>query len=268
MILANGGLYSAAELPASALSASSIEWEAESLRATGFLPSVVGFEPSPLWAKLVGTAPEEVNERPQQGLRQEVGPFAKAHLFINQLPVRVDVVLGRHPSSVATTETPFVSIGEYQTEKLALLNIFRKWLDNSPPVTRLAFAPILIHRVSDRQTAYQMLQGMLPAIKIDSANSEELFWQINRPRRSSSLTGRKINRISKWTVVQFQLVNVAVDSKAAIAMPSTRPSMAIRVELDISTENSTEVIPGDDLITTFDELCALADEITIKGDVP
>jgi hypothetical protein len=49
---------------------------------------------------------------------------------------------------------------------------------------RLGFAPTLLAPVRDRVEGYDLLSKLLPAVRIDAANSEDMFWQINRPRKS------------------------------------------------------------------------------------
>src|SRR5262249_44342957 len=106
-------------------------------------------ERRPLWESLVGNAPEEVGERPAQGIRNEVGPFADAHLFTATSPTRMDCTLGAHPT--AERASALVQIGPYSKRKHPFAEIIRRWTDTAPPVARLAFAPALLLPVPNRE---------------------------------------------------------------------------------------------------------------------
>jgi hypothetical protein len=245
-----------------------VAWEAELLRFTAFSPPSVTFEVRPLWEQLAGRAPEEVTERPQEGFRQEVGACGENHLFVIQQPSRLDIIVGVHPArTAALVESRLISMGEYDRAASEHTAIVHRWLASGPALGRIAYGPVLIHKVPDKEEGYRALQNMLPRLPIDDpASSQDFFWQINRPRASTVIQELRVNRLSKWTVIRVQRVNVAVD----VGRSDVRrlPELAaVRLEIDLSTE-PVRPLPSEDLPRLFDEMRALALEIMERGDVP
>ena len=79
--------------------------------------------------------------------------------------------------------------------------------------------------MTDLVEGYEALASLLPTIRVDPANSEDMFWQINRPRRSKVIT-RKINRLSKWSVIQSRTMTVQISGEASVtasSAPVNRP---------------------------------------------
>ena len=241
-----------------------VAWEAEMLRFSAFPPPSVIFEISPLWERLVGQPPEEIQERPQQGLRSEVGPFGQYHLFVTQQFARLDIVFTMHAQQAATLND-FYSIGPYEKDEEVYSPVVRKWLEIAPSLGRLAFAPNLIHRVATQEDGYELLRQILPALPIDPKNSRNFFWQINRPRPSKVLNGVTINRLAKWQMLRRENVQVIPESGGPISSVG-QATFALKLDLDIYTEPFTP-IPSESAQALYDELVATADELMKFGDV-
>jgi hypothetical protein len=114
---------------------------------------------------------------------------------------------------------------------------------------------------------YRLLSKLLHSIEVDPENSEDIFWQINRPRASKSISGR-INRLSKWSVLQTRAMTIQVGGEASIAASAGPSQFAVRVDLDVNTPPSDESLPPDQIPLILDELWNSADEIAANGDVP
>ena len=126
-----------------ASAAQTIAWEVDLLRFSAFPPPSVAFKPAPVWERLVGRPPDEVQERPQQGLRNEVGAIAAYSLFVTQYLNRTDILYGVSPSS---SQAAFVTMGNYRDVAEAFLQTTLKWLATAPTLGRLAYAPSLFYR--------------------------------------------------------------------------------------------------------------------------
>jgi hypothetical protein len=240
-------------------------WEAEGIRFTALPPPSVAFEIKPLWESLVGRAPEEVQERPQQGLRNEFGPLLDDHLFIAQHASRVDFILGVHPQKAAGQDT--ISVGAYERAEQALVEVVKKWLRIAPSLGRIAYAPTLLHRADSVEKTYELLRRFLPKLPLDEG-AKNVFWQINRPRQSKVVGGFTINRLSKWssmTQQRMQFSTAAGEEQALYTGPKVSTHY-IRLELDLYTD-PIEPLPPETLEGLLDELVSAATEISEKGDV-
>jgi hypothetical protein len=239
-----------------------IDWEAEGVRFTAFPPPSVTFEPKPLWDSLLGKAPEEVQERPAQGVRNEFGPFLDDNLFLTQQLSRIDFLLGVHPQKAPTMD--FVSTGRYARAEPAFSELVKKWLKSAPSLGRIAYAPMLVHQVESVEKSYDVFRHLLPALPVDD-KARNVLWQVNRPRASRILKDITINRLSKWscfTVERFQLVQ---DTKSFVPGPMASVH-GIKLEFDIYTD-PIQPIPAECLTPLFEELMSAVNEIIEQGDV-
>jgi len=246
------------------------KWEAERLRATAFiLPGAdVSGMPS-WWAKAVGEEPDEVLTRPRAGQMQQVGAFEGKRLALVAQPGRVDwnllATMGTPDESVAG----LLTLGPFSATLGPFLNVVRRWLGVCPPVRRLAFGSVLVRPVADLQTGYTELSQFLPKFVLDQTDSSDFLYQINRPRMSTSGIELKLNRLTKWSVMQAGFIEVAVGGAVGASLASGPLQFACRLELDISTAaESTGEIPKDKIRSVFEELVGLGCEIAVQGDIP
>jgi hypothetical protein len=239
-----------------------LSWEAEGLRFSAFPPPSVAFELKPLWETLVGKVPEEVQERPQQGLRNEFGPLLDDHFFVTQLFSRIDFILAVHPQKAFGLEV--VSVGPYERAEKAHVELAKKWLKGAPSLGRIAYAPTLVHRVDSVEQGYKVLRELLPRLPLDEG-AQSLLWQINRPRPSKVVNGVTINRLSKWSVTTQQRMQLLPETQIVFSGPVSTMS-ACKLELDIYTD-PIEPLPAENLVPLLDELIATAKEISERGDI-
>jgi hypothetical protein len=239
--------------------------QAETLRFSAFPPPAVAFEPAPLWERLLGAPPEEIQERPQVGLRNEFGKINENHLFVTQQTARFDIIYAMHPDKMALTGA-LVTIGAYEGTAQFLSSIVKNWLKIAPTVGRLAYAPNVVYPAPSHEASYELLQKLLPRLPIDPVNSAGMLWQINRPRRSKVLPELVINRLTKWSAIKTEHVQMPLQAKGEI-VPSGSPIFAARIEIDVNTE-PTIPIPAESLQSLFDELRTIAEELMQSGDIP
>jgi hypothetical protein len=243
-----------------------MDWEAESIRLSLFFARPLSDFPS-LITTITGSEPTQVFERPKAA-RQEIAQGDLGHFFLTQEANRIVLVLGV-PAQTGTEQTNFASLGSYENAKKVFSEPAKAMIRNQTDgVIRLGFAPALIAPVADRVEGYEVLSKLLPSITVDPQNSEDIFWQINRPRISEVIGGR-FNRLSKWTVIQVRAMAIEFTGGANIAASPLAPArFAVRVELDMNTPHLEQPLRPDQLASIFEVLWASADEIASKGDIP
>ena len=242
-----------------------LPWEAEVLRFSAFPPPSVAFEIAPLWERLMGTPPEEVQERPQQGLRNEFSAFGEQHLFLTQQLGRFDIIFGVTPDKAAASND-MVSLGPCERAASSHLGVVKKWLKIAPSLGRVAYAPILLCRVATQEAGYEILQKLLPKLPIEPTHSRNLLWQINRPVRSAVIEDLTINRLARWSLFRRETVQVIPERTGMISGLGVA-SFAVRLELDIYTEPFIP-IPAESSELLYNEISEHAAQLIKHGDVP
>jgi len=237
-------------------------WSVNQLRLTGFLTPTVKVEGADWWQKLTGESPETVVDNPRVATRQVQGTLSGGSLTLQINPIRVDWLLTAPPPEglVSTTAT----VGAWTTVSPMFLDLMKKWLTSSdcPALLRLAFGAVLVLPTASRESGYEVLNEYLTAVKLDTTNTSDFSYQINRPRSSTTLKGVKINRLTKWSVAAMQSF---VAAPSGLAMGGAEHS--VRLELDINTapESLTE-IPKPALVELLYEMLSLAEEIAAEGE--
>lgn len=241
------------------------ELQTESLRLTGFLaPSQQVTEPR-WWSEVVGAQPETRTSKPARGELQEAGPVGDRTLTFSLQPGRIDWFLTPRVEQGGLRETPWV--GPFPDAAEVFSELMVRWLPNCPTLVRIAFAVVVHEPVQDKLAGYRRLAEYLPNLTIDVERSEDLLYQINRPRTSRVIDGLKINRFARWSVAQFMWFRLAVGT--AIQQDLAAGSVSCRIDLDISTDAQNSVaLPHERLPQVFEELKNLAIELTRRGDVP
>lgn len=234
-------------------------WEIQQLRATVFTLT----PPSPTdaedwWLQATGQQAEETRSRPREGVLQLNGNFKEKRLALNSQPDRVDWLLEDPPP-------PMPDIRE-AAEPFFMLVL--DWLQQYHPMNRLALGAILAKPVVNRQEGYEEIAPLIPSVTLDPQNSSDFFYQINRPRFSSTVSNTKINRLCKWSVAQVGIIQIDVNLENPTSHIVPEQSLyACRLELDINTSpESKEQLDHPNKI--FQEMIDWGNEISEKGDVP
>lgn len=220
------------------------------------------------WSQLVGEAPSNRNFQPKKALFQESGPFNDGELKLNVTPIRIDwkltPVLDEEDLDILPT------ISNFEECVASFCELMTRWfaVENSFPVKRLAFGAILFDMVDNREEGYRRLAGYLPAVKINSENSADFLYQINRPRISTTeVQGLSINRLTKWAVAQGQVRAYSLLPNLTVFSPGAG-QFACMLELDLSTDNDfIGELPNQQLSPIFNELVQLGLEISQQGDI-
>ncbi len=249
-------------------------WQAETLRLTAF-PSSSAQVPDPTWwHDVVGEDPETRTSQPRQGKLREEGPLKDGKLILAVEPIRIDWLFGPSEKQQASLEH-FSTIGSFPEVLDIFIELMRHWfdLDTSPAVQRLAFGATLLQPVENQESGYQQLSIYLRSVHLDPRNSSDFLYQINRRRDSQSkIPGLKINRLSKWSVMQLLQgqFSLPISAELGHSQISTRlVNVACRLELDINTiaEFQGELY-REQLSEIFQELVKFGKEIASEGDIP
>jgi len=246
------------------------DWEVNSVRATTFIGPDFDVHPKiPWWNQVVEKDAEESRSRRSVGELQESGAFEGKRLVLDIKPGRADWRLSALPGPPGELPDLVPTIGPLDDVLTTFLKLTDRWLDVCPPVTRIAFGAILVKPATDRETGYSAISRLLPRVDIDPENSFDFLYQINRPRTSSSgISGLRLNRLSKWSVLATFLLQVAAGGGGGGLVRDTRqPQFFCRLELDMSTDaNFSEEFSRDKMRPIFQELVDLGREIAEEGD--
>jgi hypothetical protein len=235
-------------------------WQIGDVRLTAFRTPALSEPGAELkkWEALVGKRPETVNET-NYGLEGEAsGPF----ILGGKLRLRwshgvIQWMLERSPD----TDRPETFFWMNPEVLVPFKELMRRWLIDCPPLRRLAFGAALYLPVKDRREAYDHFERLLHLGLKYSDDEGDLVYQYNRRRLSQSVSGVKINRLSKWTWVPLEL-------RTQDDQPVRREEACL-LEVDINTAPEFQgTLPHDRYVQLFEEMVGLAVEIAARGDVP
>ncbi len=245
-------------------------WEVERIRVTTFisLQPMKKITENTWWEETVGNKPEESFVSHQKGVKEQKGMLGNNLLILTCQPDRIDwnVMIGQQPSSDEPFQFP--TIGSLPDVLKSLSSVVKKWLDVCPPTNRLALGATLVKTIADIKTGHEEILQYLPDLKLNPTGISDFFYQINRPRESTSSVGIKINRLSKWSIMQIGTVRINVGSQVDVVPVNEQRQNACKLELDINTAPSDNIISKDATWPIFEELAEYGREIALKGDIP
>jgi hypothetical protein len=239
-------------------------WNAEMLRFSLFLAPGENPDTGNWWRNVTNSEPESSETKPRLGLRVDTGIFRGGLLVMQFQGNRVDWIYVDRPDAR----------GELELRDLAeSLTVFTGamdgWLPRCPSVVRLAFGATLLCECQSRDETYRFLSDYL-TFDLDSENSSDFSYQINRSRVSRTLPGLWINRLTKWSAMRNVLGGLTLrEDPSVISLSPIAMRHAARLEIDINTSvERTDALPDDVLGPIYAELVRLGIEIVQEGDVP
>lgn len=240
-------------------------WQVASMRVTAFPSEVLPLERLSWWDDVVGFPPETVVSRPKTGQYQAYGEFEGRRLVLQIQPGRIEWSVN---PVVKAPEEDSDLLGPFPEVLTSLSKVAAPWLPQAPAMTRFAFGVVLVQPVDNARAGYVLIKKYLPGVVIDPEGSSDFFYQINRPRRSTTrIDGLRINRLTKWSVQLAQRVVMTLGADG-VATRIMGEEAACRLELDINTAPGFDrVLPAEHLGALFQELIDLGREIAQKGDV-
>jgi len=246
-------------------------WQAGALRLTAFHSLKDNPNVENWWKQLTGEESEKRVTESKKKIVIEEGDYKDGSLVLKLAPGRIDLVLNSkdEPEDVNI----FPTLGELKSNVNSFLELSNKLLKlpDYPMTNRLAFGAICVFPVETRKSGYDNLNVFLgDVIKIDSDDSFDLLYQINRRRNSKSdVPGLSINRLQKWYVGtrNISVVMVSPDKKEH-ALSSADAVYACMLELDINTSKDfQDHLPKGKLNKICKELTDLGIEISQNGDI-
>ncbi len=247
------------------------QWMALSLRLTAFPSPSTPINSSDWWATIVGDLPESQENNPKVGKKRETGSFENGNLVLAIQPGRIDWSFTSpkdHQLDLPTSQEDLMNL---QPMLNSFLRITNHWLEIAPPLLRIAFGTHLGIPVGSREDGYNRIAKYLkPYVELDTKNSSEFFYQINRPRVSASIPTVKLNRLSKWSVSVASTGEIMILQGEKLARGTMdREFFSCHLELDINTaSDNTNELEHQSLLAVFAELVQLGQEIAEKGDIP
>ena len=237
-------------------------WVAESFRMTAFVAEPFDESKLSWWKALALSSPEATSARPPQGEYVAEGSW-------NGNRLRLELGVGRIDWTEAGPVSPdniFPTIPDVEVSFDRFIGATEAWLKESKVnPQRLAVGAILRIPVSDREEGYEQLKKYLPSLTVDTKNSRDLLYQINRPRDSKTRPDVTVNRLTKWGVIQINAFAVGPSSIAASNAPLAH---FCRLEIDVSSGASATPNLQQIAVPFLRELQEAAIEIALHGDVP
>ena len=247
------------------------DWDVESLRLSIFHSGEYQDSYSPgLWESVTGQQADSIDSRPKDRMTRVLGSVEGDSLTLVRQDGRIDWTLQPvvGPTPQPSNEIVVAKIGSVGR----MLPIFRKALDYSlesiTSVNRIAFAPTFIREVGDVNAGFEQLSKYLPHLNLPAAQGGDFIFQINRRRRSEVIHHAYINRLAKWSLELVGGVSVRMGSTGRPDLVNTPPKQVRRLSLDVNTTPETSTMGRKRVPGLFEELVALAREITLEGDKP
>ena len=240
-------------------------WQIEGLRLTAFPNEPVSLDEVTWWKQLLGSEPESSNVDRRTGLLNETGSFPAESGLHAQLALSVHALRVQW-NAAPPEELPLGRVNTLGPWKVALppfLELMKAWLRSAPGLKRLALGIVLTAPVSSREEGYGALERFLP-FKPDPESSDLLF-QTNKRIGSHSLEGVQLNRLSKWSVGQRQLILFALTGGTSGSVQPSDSVSACRLELDLNTAAEAGPLPGDKLEELLEELADLGKRVANDG---
>ena len=244
-------------------------WDVQSLRATTFHPRAIDLQlGTQWWETVVGESPEQVLIRPKEKLARLSGVLDENQVALMVRPERVDWGIQAAVEDSSEEGQDIETLGHLANAIDAYSKLFDNWLGISPDVLRLAFGAVLVRKIEDHASANRVFSRFLPDVTLDEMGSEDFLYQINRPRESHRMPGLRINRLTKWSVMQFGTISLEFGPSSG-HLTSGPQGLACQLELDINTPaKSTEVFLQEEVGLLFQELVELGKELAREGDIP
>jgi hypothetical protein len=244
-----------------------IEWGAESLRLSLFASGQVRVTDED-WRSITGQD-EAASRQALPGGRVLAGPFDVGQLSLAGIGNRIDVILTLLPAPDQSAGGRLPTIGPWEAAAGRFVEFASAWVSGlTASIIRVAFGAVLLCETESRDAANSLLAQLLPSVKIDSENTKELLYRINRPVLSRVIPSLILNRITTWSSIQITPIVMQFGTSGATRVLGNEHYM-VRLEVDHNTDaNSQDRIGSDRLKSVFQELVLLASENAARGEQP
>jgi len=242
-----------------------INWQAQLLRFTVF--ANLETELPRWWKEVVEEEPDKIDAQPKQKLYKYESTYGLGKLILQTQLNRVDWVhIVGDPNG-----TEISTLGTYKDVLSTFSKLIHKWFGSKelPAWNRVAYGVILVCPADSRPESYRQLGRLLHGVTIDTENSSDFSYQINRSRLISiDTTEFKINRLSKWSTAASIYSVIEFSNEGIRQLPQSLGGVASRLELDINTAAEMKgPFEAHLLPEVFDKLVDLGNEISERGDI-
>jgi hypothetical protein len=245
--------------------ADGIEWQTESLRVSAFPISGATVVPNS-WKEITGNDPDEISKHPPPMQSLEAGPFFEGRLSVGYQQGRIDLVLMHDQTRQSEG---LQHIGDFGLAMDNVLPAARKAFRSDMVMQRLAIGAVLLHAVESVEDGYKVLRSILPVAREMPETASDFSFQLNVPITLSGtgISDIRINRLLRWTVGRFQMMNMIGGSGVPTQMiVSGAEIQAVRVEMDINTQADLAVpLSYQNILDVIDHLAAQARAIAANA---
>jgi hypothetical protein len=243
-------------------------WGVESLRLTIFSPDTIPLSEDD-WFVVTGEREAETRQNIPGGKRY-MGKFSGGQLIVGAAGPRLDIYLSPQAPTEPTGSPSFPIIDEWDRVREAFVTSTRKWLAATKfPVTRLAFAAVLLSETKDRMESYVALKGLLKSVNVDPDAMREISFRVNWPIQSEVIRGLRLNRITNWNALQINLLLLQLSGQSSTTSASPAERFAIRLEMDHNTDEENKMtFEAEKLVPIYNELIGKACENAASGERP
>jgi hypothetical protein len=243
-------------------------WLVGTLRLTAFASPTARVSGVNWWHDIVGK-PSEAKLTQAGAGEVEAGHYRNGNLILTVNPTRIDwQYTGQTDPAKVVSGISDITVGRLPETLSTFVNLMTKWLGlkSIPPVVRLAFGAVLVRPEKSEEAVYESLSRYIPVDQL-SGDIAEFLYQINRRRYSGvQIPGLRINRLSKWSLIQVQQqIASAITPSAVYHAPALYGAL---LELDMNTVAEFQgKLPRLRLPKLWAELANLGKEIAEKGDI-
>ena len=151
-------------------------------------------------------------------------------------PGRIDLIL--MPDQTTQSEgLQLRHVGDFDPAMDNFLSVAQKAFRPDMVMQRLAVGAVLLQPVELVEDGYKMLRSTLPVAREIPETASDFSLQLNVPimQRVTGVSDIRINRLLKWAVARFQLMNMVGGSGVPTQIVGGEEMYAVRVEMDINT---------------------------------
>lgn len=221
------------------------------------------------WNLIFETLPDNENYNRKVNVHHYDGEFKSGLMNLDLSPLRIDFIYISMKSN-SGSKMADINLGLFNDVMGKFFSIISKFLilDNCPTAQRIAFGCNCFIPTETRISGYELLDSYLPKVEVDSVNSSDFLYQINRRRQSKIVSNLSINRLTQWHVAQYGSAIISQAHNGQQLIDLNEKEYSVNLELDInSQQDNMSELNRDTQIKLLEELIIFAEEISLNGDI-
>lgn len=227
------------------------DWKPFLGRVTLFPASGPAILPSALelFRKVFGGDPDNF-QNPQNPLAPAMAAGKRGGVVVHCSvhPTRIDFNISPTPTRTNEQSVSLIDdVVQYNNQLENVIVAIQKGTI-SQPVQRIALFKQFLNLQTNNTAANQAVKSIIPSRYGVKLNEEEDFiFQVNRPYRSQSVKGMKVNSVVKWSVERIQILAIAFPSAPtnviATGIPKTQTTEFTAASVTFDDNNSPSEAP-------------------------